>query len=343
MSSTHAQTTDSSVGRRGRGAGERSMVAPGEPRSYYGEPILAKPVWHPMIPFYFWIGGMAGAAAPLGFLARVRGNDALARRAVLVALGGSVVSPVLLIWDLGKPSRFLNMLRVFKVTSPMSVGSWILSAYGTGAALAAATELLGLFPRLGRAGQAASLVLGPGLSTYTATLIANTAVPVWHEAHEELPPVFAASSAAAAGGLLAAVTPTEHAGAARRLAVLGSMAELGLVHRMEKRLGEDIGRHYREQDSGVLARGAKALTAAGGVLVAGGGRRRRLAIAGGSALTLGSLLERWAIFRAGIHSSRSAADTVGPQRARLAESGGRPSSYERVPAVAVEDPGAPRA
>lgn len=106
------------------------MVPPGEPRSYYGEPVLATPVWSPEIPLYFFTGGVAGAAAPLAFFAHGSGNHVLAQRAALVALAGAAVSPPLLIKDLGKPIRFLYMLRVFKVTSPMSVGSWILTGSG---------------------------------------------------------------------------------------------------------------------------------------------------------------------------------------------------------------------
>ena len=127
----------------------------GEPRSYYGRPVIAKPVWSNEIPVYFWVGGIAGASAPLAFLASLRGNDELARRAQGAALAGAVISPLLLIKDLGQPQRFFNMLRVFKVTSPMSVGSWILTGFGAAATLGAAREFAGVLPRLGRAGQAA--------------------------------------------------------------------------------------------------------------------------------------------------------------------------------------------
>src|SRR4051794_41490477 len=122
------------------------MVPPGDPRSYYGRPVIAEPVWNPEIPVYFFVGGVAGASAPLTLAASLRGNDVLARRASAIALAGSGLSAGLLIKDLGRPMRFLNMLRMFKVSSPMSVGSWILSASGltTGvAALHAVTGRLG--------------------------------------------------------------------------------------------------------------------------------------------------------------------------------------------------------
>src|SRR5205823_2044949 len=100
-------------------------------RSYYGRPIIKEPVWTPEIPIYFFTGGMAGASATLAFVAGELGHETLARRGWAVALGGAAVSPALLISDLGRPTRFLNMLRMFKVTSPMSVGSWILVGAGS--------------------------------------------------------------------------------------------------------------------------------------------------------------------------------------------------------------------
>jgi Polysulphide reductase, NrfD len=321
---TQGQTAASGVARRGRGGGERSMVPPGEPRSYYGEPVVAKPVWTPEIPIYFWTGGICGAALPLSLFASLRGNGPLARRAAAVGLGMGGVSPVLLISDLGRPSRFLNMLRVFKVTSPMSVGSWILSATGLCAALTAARELLGLFPRLGRAAQWATVALGPGLSTYTATLIANTAVPVWHEARDELPFVFAATSAATAGALVLAVTPPEHAAPARRLTIGGAVLELALLEVMERRLGP-LGEPYHQGRPQLFARAAKALTAGGALAVAFAGGRRAAVAGGAAAVLAGGLAERWSIFRAGFASAEDPRYTVGPQRDRLASRAGRPS------------------
>jgi hypothetical protein len=324
---SQGQTARSGVGRPGRGA-ERAMVPPGEPRSYYGEPVLAEPVWTPEIPLYFWTGGICGAALPLSLLASLRGNDELARRSAAVALGMGAVSPALLISDLGRPSRFLNMLRMFKVTSPMSVGSWILSATGSAAAVAGARELLGILRGPGRAAQWASLALGPALSTYTATLIANTAIPVWHEARRELPFVFAATSAATAGALVAAVTPPRHAAPARRLAIGGGIAELAALELMERRLGP-LGEPYEHGAPKHLGRAAKGLTVAGvAALVAAKGRRPGV-VAGAAALLAGGLAERWSIFRAGFASARDPKYTVGPQRERLRADDGQPTRYVR--------------
>ena len=126
------------------------------------------------------------------------GNGTLARRALLVSLGGAKVSPALLIMDLGRPERFYNMLRVVKPMSPMSLGTWVLSAFGISTGAAVAGDVLGILPRVGRALEVASALFAPALSTYTAVLVADTSVPVWHEARRELPLVFAASAGAAA-------------------------------------------------------------------------------------------------------------------------------------------------
>src|SRR5690242_7661665 len=147
---------------------------------------------------------MAGASAGLAFLARLTGRKKLARVATGNAFAAVAVSPLLLISDLGVPRRFFNMLRVFKVTSPMSVGSWIITAEGGLLALTASHEFLGWFPKpLARAAEAVAAALGMPLATYTAALIADTAVPVWHEGRRALPFAFAGGSAMAAGGAAA--------------------------------------------------------------------------------------------------------------------------------------------
>ena len=101
-----------------------------EMRSYYGRPVIKEPVWQPEIPWYFFTGGLGGASAVLSLVARLMGNEPLAKRSLYIGAAADVVSPVLLISDLGRPERALNMFRVFKVTSPMSVGSWILAVAG---------------------------------------------------------------------------------------------------------------------------------------------------------------------------------------------------------------------
>jgi Polysulphide reductase, NrfD len=303
---------------RGEGPATRvrgSVVPEAEFRSYYGRPILKAPVWTWEVPWYFFAGGLAGASASLGLGARLAGNDRLARNAWTVSAAGVTVGVPLLISDLGRPERFPYMLRMFKVTSPLSVGSWVLAAMGPAAAGAAVSDRLGIFPGLGRVAETVAGLLGPALATYTGTLVADTAVPVWHEAGRELPFVFAGSAAASAGAAAVLLTPAADAGPARRLAVTGAVLELGAAQAMERRLGE-LGEPYHQGPAGRLARLARACTAAGGGLVALGGRRRAMAAAGSALLLAGSACERWAVYKAGFQSAADPKYVVGPQRER---------------------------
>lgn len=295
-----------------------------DPRSYHGQPVLKEPTWTWEIPCYFFTGGLAGAAAALAWASELRGNEVLARRGWLVAATGVGVSPVLLISDLGRPARFLNMLRMFKVTSPMSVGSWVLSIAATSTAVAAA-DSVGVSVPGGRVAKPLAAAFGLPLSTYTAALIANTAVPVWHEARRELPFVFASGAALSAGAAVAAASPVSCSAPARRLAVSGAVAELGVERLMESRLGS-IGDPYHSGAPRAVAWASRAATAAGaGLLGYAGARSRVAAVAGGVLMCAGALGTRWSIFKAGFASAADPAYVVGPQRERIA-AGERPGA-----------------
>jgi formate-dependent nitrite reductase membrane component NrfD len=287
-----------------------------EMKSYYGRPIVKEPVWTWEIPCYFFAGGLAGASSTLSLVARVAGNVPLARATTYISAAGDAVSPVFLISDLGRPERFLNMFRVFKVTSPMSVGSWVLGASGTANGFAAFCELFGILPRLRLAAETVSALLGPLLSTYTGTLVADTAIPAWHEARRELPFVFAGSSAATAGGAAMLVVRPEDAGPARRLLLLGVALEGASMRLMEERLGF-VGEPYRQGTAGRLAKTAKALSLAGAAVTAVAGRRRAGAAAGGALVLAGGMCLRWAVYKAGFQSARDPRYTVELQRRRL--------------------------
>jgi formate-dependent nitrite reductase membrane component NrfD len=274
-----------------------------DPGSYYGRPYLKTPVWKPEVAGYFWVGGLAGASATLALAARLAGNRRLHRSALGAALAGSVISPALLIEDLGRPERFLNMLRVFKPTSPMSVGSWVLAGFGTATGGAAVSEFTGLLRPLGRLAEVVAAALGPALATYTGVLVANTAIPTWHESRRYLPFVFAGGAMASAGGLAAMTTPTRRAGPARRLALLGAGLELAASTSMEVHLGE-LAAPYRDGAAARASRAALALTSTGAAVMALAGRRRPGAILAGSLLLSGALAERIAVFKAGIQSAR---------------------------------------
>src|SRR4051794_19004611 len=128
------------------------MVPEAEFTSYYGRPIIKSPTWkNPEVPLYFFLGGAAGTASVIGALAEFTGRPKLARNAQYTAAAGALSSVVLLIDDLGRPERFLHMLRVFKPTSPLSVGSYILSPFSALTAATAAVRLLQLPPVLSAA------------------------------------------------------------------------------------------------------------------------------------------------------------------------------------------------
>jgi formate-dependent nitrite reductase membrane component NrfD len=296
-----------------------SITAVGtEMESYYGRPILKEPVWQPEIPFYLFTGGIAGASALLHLGARLTGNKTLARRTLFVGAAADVVSPALLVSDLGRPERFLHMLRVFKVTSPMSVGSWILVVSGFGSTVAALLELVGKLKPVKITGELVAGLLGPPLATYTGTLFADTAIPVWHEARHELPWLFGASAAASAGAAAAIAVPPREAGPARRLAVGATITEVGLMEVMHRRLGF-VGEVYEKGEAGRFARMSKLCVAAGATLLATGGKRSRAAaIAGGGLVLAGELALRWSVFKAGFQSARDPRYVVVPQRERKA-------------------------
>ncbi|MBV2363666.1 NrfD/PsrC family molybdoenzyme membrane anchor subunit [Streptomonospora nanhaiensis] len=293
----------------------------GEPefRSYYDKPVLNQIVWEPRdIAGYLFLGGLAGASSVLAAGADLTGRPGLARPLKYTALGAITGSVAALVNDLGRPARFVNMLRVLKWTSPMSVGSWILMAYGPLAGAAAVSQATGILPGLGRAAALGAGAVGPAVAAYTAPLICDTAVPAWHEGFREMPFVFVGSAAAAAGGMGMATAPVSQAGPARRAAVLGSALETAALWRMERRMGM-VAEPYRTGRSGLLMRAAKALTVGGAVGALLGARSRRVSAVAGAALLAGSACTRFGVFHAGVASAADPKYTVVPQRRRLEE------------------------
>jgi formate-dependent nitrite reductase membrane component NrfD len=302
----------------GRRGGEKQMVPEAEFSSYYGRPVLKETVWGADIPSYLFLGGLAGASSALAAAAHLSGQLDLARAAKTGAAGAISLSMVALVHDLGRPLRFVNMLRVFKVTSPMSVGTWILSGYTPLALGAAACAVTGKLPRVGLAVTLPAAVLGPAVASYTSVLLADTAVPAWHDAHRELPFVFVGSAMTAAGGLgMLAVRPDD-ARQAVRFGVLGAAAELTAKRLMMRRLGP-AAEPYHKGRAGAMMRAADVLIPVGlaGAVLAG--RSRAAAVLGGAALMAASALTRFGIFEAGRAGARDPKYTVGPQRQRLRE------------------------
>ena len=167
--------------------------------SYHDLPVLKPPVWTWEVPTYFFVGGAAGAAAVLGVAAQIAGADEkLVRDARWIAAIGAGLSAPLLIADLGRPERFLNMLRVLKLQSPMSVGAWTVAIFG-GVSTAA---VIGPGKPLRNVSAIASALTGLVMCTYTGVLLGATAIPVWKEHVQILPAHFGASSLASAVSLL---------------------------------------------------------------------------------------------------------------------------------------------
>jgi formate-dependent nitrite reductase membrane component NrfD len=302
----------------GRRGGRRRRGGRDQFTSYYGKPIINAPVWEERdIAGYLFAGGLAGASSILAAGGELSARPRLARRCKACAAASLGVSLVALVHDLGRPERFVNMLRVFKPTSPMSVGSWLLGAYGPLNATALTSDVLGLAPRTGRAASLGAGLLGAGVASYTAALIANTAVPAWHGGHRELPFVFAGSAASAGSGFALLAVPREESAPARRMAVLGAVGELAAEQLMERRLGM-VAEALHEGVAGKRLKAAKALTTLGAIGAAAlAGRSRTAAVCSGAALLAGSALTRFGLFEAGMASARDPKFTVQPQRERL--------------------------
>jgi len=325
--------------RRGRKGDKFAVVPDAEFTSYYGRPIVKASPWERDIPAYLFMGGVAAGSSLLSAGADLTDRPAMRRTGRVGALVALSLSMVALVHDLGRPARFHHMLRVAKPTSPMSVGTWILTAYGPFAGLAAVAELRGLLPRvlregpvgrlLGLSGRPAGLVaavIAPAVASYTAVLLTDTATPTWHAAHQHLPFVFVGSASAASGGLAMIGSPVAEAAPARRLAVGGALLELAVEHRMEQAMGITA-EPLHQGGAGRLLRASKLLTAAGtaGTLLTG--RRSRAGAAlSGLALMAGSACLRFGVFDAGQASARDPRYTVVPQRERMAarEAAARP-------------------
>ena len=295
-------------------------VPPADFTTYYGRQILKTPTWKtPDVPLYLFLGGLAGASALLAEGAALTGDERLERVTRVAAAAGAAAGTVALIHDLGRPERFLHMLRVFKPTSPLSVGSFILAPFSAFSSAAAASHLTGRLPLLGRLAGLGAAAFGPPLATYTAALVADTAVPAWHEAHRELPFVFAGSGATAAGGLAMVLTPVAQASPARRMVVAGAALEIAAAESILKRRGLSA-EPYRIGRAGRLMSTARTVTAAATITTAVLGRRSRaVSVVAGAACVTASLLTRFGVFEAGLQSARDPKYVVVPQKERLAQ------------------------
>ena len=315
----------------GDGAREMSMVDDVEfSDSYYGRSIVKPPPWDDKISAYLFLGGIAGGSAMLALGAQSAGLQALRRNTRLTALGATIGGTGFLILDLGRPERFLHMMRTFKPSSPMNMGTWILGGFGTAAGVIAAIEvdrLTGEKLPLGplrtilhwveKPTGASAALLGAPLASYTGALLADTAVPTWNAAKDNLSYLFVSSAAMASSGVAMITTPTAQTRPARALATIGAAADLYFAEKLTEPMHPAEAEPLQTGRAGKKLRWAKGLTIAGGIGAALFGRNRVAAIASGAALATASLLTRSGILEAGIESTKDPRHVVEPQKARL--------------------------
>jgi hypothetical protein len=292
---------------------ERAVVPDAEFRSYYGRPVLKEPVWKWEIAAYLFTGGLTAGSALLAAGCDLIGDAGSARTLRLATVAGAGASTALLVADLGRPDRFHHMLRVAKPTSPMSVGSWALAMFAPLATVAAAAGVSTHSPPaarfVARAAGLGAAALAPLLATYTAVLLADTAVPVWHDARRELPFVFGAGAAFSTGGLALLLEPDALVAPARGLLVGGGVGHVAASMAMKRRLSDVVARPYRNGRAAALTRAADAAAIVAVVLGAKASRRWVRRTAGAAALAAAAL-DRFAVFEAGRASARDPAAVV---------------------------------
>lgn len=317
----------------GTGGGDRemAMVEDVEFDSYYGRPVVKAPPWETPIGIYLFLGGLAGASGLLQAGAHLTGRPILQRNARLVALAALAGGTPALIIDLGRPERFLHMMRVFKPTSPMSMGTWILSAYGTCAGIVGAIEadrltgrrlplrlLRPLVDPLETPAAIGTALTGAPLAAYTAVLLADTSVPTWNAARHGLPYVFVSSATLAASGAQLVVSPRSETGPARALAVAGVVGDILGMHYTKSRMHPLEAEPLEEGMPGRLLTWAERLAVAGGVGALFARRSRAVAVASGAALVAASALTRFGVLHAGRESVKDPRRVIEPQKERLA-------------------------
>ena len=292
--------------------------------TYYERPMLKQSVWSIDIPLYYFLGGAAGAALTLGAaiqLVSPRGEHPLRRISAIchwTGIVGSSAGALFLVHDLGRPSRFLYMMRVFRPTSPMNVGVWILS----GAAPAAiVTGLLvtrrGLLGLIGEISGYVAGVFGAALAGYTGVLVANSAVPIWQEARRWLPVLFVASSAASAASVIDVVACEACESSITRLfGTAGRLAELAAAHMVERTASAipKVGEPLQRGKPALLWKVARNLTAASFAVSLLPFRRRKVAMAAGLLGVAGSFCLRMAVHYMSNVSSRDPRASFHQQR-----------------------------
>ncbi len=332
-----ANTDGRKGGKRRCGAGaedgSREMQVVGDMQfsSYYGRPVVKAPPWEKPIALYLFLGGLAGGSSLLAAGAMATGRPIMRRNSRLLALGALGLGTVALIEDLGRPDRFLNMMRTVKITSPMSLGTWILSAFGTFAGATGTLEidrltgerlplgpmrpLLQLAEAPAAAGQAA---FAPLLASYTGALLGDTAVPTWAAGRDNLSFLFVSSASLAAGGAAMVSCPIEETKPAQIMAVAGTVGDLVFGHRLKEAMHPLEREPLETGHAGHMMHWAERLAIAGGIGALFARKSRAIAVASGLALMGASALTRFGVLEAGLESVKDPRRVIEPQKARLA-------------------------
>jgi formate-dependent nitrite reductase membrane component NrfD len=299
--------------------------SPDEP-TYYDRPLLKEPVWKlHYIPTYYYIGGAAGASLALGAAAQLNGSEELnrlVRRCHWIGIIGSTIGAGFLIADLGRPARFLYMLRVFRPTSAMNMGAWILAVTPPAAITAGlfARSSVGLLQAMGEVAGYVAGVSGLALATYTGVLVGESAIPFWQHSRRLLPVLFGSSAVASAGSIFDLLF--EDPGACRitrTYGILGRVAELGTAQVLEHQLKAvpQVAKPLENGLTAVMWRTAEVLTAASLITLLLPRQNRRKRVIAGVLGSVGSLLMRYAVHQCGVRSARDPRAVFQSQRASM--------------------------
>jgi len=260
-----------------RGVSDGPELPPHQSATYYESPLLKRPHWEWNVIVYLFLGGIMGGSSSLVLLAdeHERGGRVLARNGRYLGVTLALVCPAILVSHLGRPERFLNMLRIVKLKSPMSVGVWGLFAYGNLAALSALGQLAddGVVPDwIGRFVPKTLVdpvlaIFGSFIAGYTGVLISATAIPVWAKGKRHIPALSVCSGVASACAVHAALLAIEGdfpetARKIERLELVASLAELAGLEHFRRHAGE-IGKPMFE---GPRGRKLRTFTQFGGIL-----------------------------------------------------------------------------
>jgi formate-dependent nitrite reductase membrane component NrfD len=290
---------------------------------YYEKSRLEDALWRRAVPAYFVVGGAAGGAALVAAAAQATGAqrlEGLIGRCRVAAVGGAVAGTVWLVYDLGRPQRFLNEFSSFRHTSDMSSSPWVLAA-------SAASDITALtlsrsdggWRRLGLAAGAAAGALGLPLAGYTGALSSDTPVPLWRAMRRTLPPLFLISGISSALALVNLGSLTNHERRViSRLGRVLDIAELVVTVAAEREAKQvaEVGAALEEGPGARMWKLSTSLTVgtlAMSLLPAGSRAVRTLQAAMGLA---GSWALRAGVFEAGLTSAR---ESRGQQKSQLKE------------------------